>query len=183
MAAAVGMSRIPVREALVALEAEGYVAMPNNRGAFVIPFSAYDLRCAFEVRGYLTGMAARRAASTDNSALVTTLAEVQRELRRTTDPEVFIGLTARYTLALLEAGGSPRLNATYWRIRTIVPGNFYAMVPGTMDAARSGYRAELQAQQARDPERALAAAVEASVAQGECLVRLLAGRGQLDDMP
>src|SRR5262245_48670670 len=36
VAAAVGMSRIPVREALVSLEAEGYVSMPTNRGAFVV---------------------------------------------------------------------------------------------------------------------------------------------------
>jgi DNA-binding GntR family transcriptional regulator len=179
VAAAVGMSRIPVREALVQLEAEGYVSMPTNRGAFVVPYSAYDLLCAFELRGFVTGMAARRAASKANAELVTTLEDVHRQMRRVTSPEEFRPLTFDFTKAILDAGGSPRLDAAFWRMRNIVPGNFYAVVPGAMEAARTGYRDEVKAQRDRDPERALTAAVQASLAQGECLVRLLRERGQL----
>ena len=179
VAAAVGMSRIPVREALVSLEAEGYVSMPTNRGAFVVPYSAYDLRCAFELRGFVTGMAARRAASRDNTELVKALDAIVAELRKAVDPDAFIPLTSRFHDLLFEAGGSPRLVAAQRRMHNIVPGNFYAVVPGTMDAARIGYREEVKAQRDRDPERALTAAIEASVAQGDCLIRLLDERGQL----
>jgi hypothetical protein len=48
-----------------------------------------------------------------------------------------------------------------------------------MAAARRGYGAEVRAQRQRDPRLAVEAAVKASLAQGECLIKLLAERGQL----
>jgi DNA-binding GntR family transcriptional regulator len=181
VAAAVGMSRIPVREALVTLEGEGYVAMPTNRGAFVVPYSAYDLRCQFELRGFTLGLAARRAAGleTGNAELVAALTGLTRDMRRETDPDAFPLLTKRFYELIMDAGGSPRLRSALSRMHNIVPGNFYAVVPGAMDVARAGYREEVRAQKARDPELALSAAVAVSLAHGEALIRLLAERGQL----
>ena len=44
------VSRTPVREALCRLEAEGLVEIAPNRGAFVIGFSAQEIRDIFELR-------------------------------------------------------------------------------------------------------------------------------------
>ncbi len=44
VAAALGMSRIPVREALIALEREGWVTIETHRGAFVNGFDRQAVR-------------------------------------------------------------------------------------------------------------------------------------------
>src|SRR5216683_694167 len=139
VAAALGISRIPVREALVALEGEGFVTMPTNRGAFVNPFSAYDIRSHFELRGYTLGLAARRCAQLENSDLVSRLEPLYRAMRATDNPEEFYQVTAAFYLAISEYGASPRITAALSRIHNIVPGNFYAVVPGSIAAARRGY--------------------------------------------
>src|SRR5437763_14146955 len=44
VAAVLGISRIPVREALIALEREGWVTIEMNRGAFVNALDARSVR-------------------------------------------------------------------------------------------------------------------------------------------
>jgi DNA-binding GntR family transcriptional regulator len=181
VAAAVGMSRIPVREALVALEAEGYIATPTNQGAFVNPLSGYDIRCQFELRGVAIGIAARRAAQLENGALTNRLQTIFRSMSRTDDADEFKQLTIEFHGNIMAVGGSPRLSAASSRFHNIVPGNFYAVVPGAIQVSRAGYRVELKAQRTRNLELAMSAAVAASLARADCLIKLLADRGLLAD--
>lgn len=53
LALAYGVSRIPVREALFQLEAEGLVRIAPHKGAVVTPLSAVEIRDVFELRGLL----------------------------------------------------------------------------------------------------------------------------------
>jgi DNA-binding GntR family transcriptional regulator len=62
VAAAAGVSRTPVREALHRLQAEGVVQILHNRGAMVIGWTAQDLDDMYDVRVMLEGYAVRRAA-------------------------------------------------------------------------------------------------------------------------
>lgn len=57
-----GVSRTPIREALVALEKEGLVTYALNRGFSVRTFSVSDLIEAYEIRGLLEGHACRVVA-------------------------------------------------------------------------------------------------------------------------
>jgi DNA-binding GntR family transcriptional regulator len=65
VAATLGLSRTPVREALRLLAAEGVVELVHNRGARVISWTAEDIDEAYRLRalieGYGAGLAARRA--------------------------------------------------------------------------------------------------------------------------
>jgi len=56
-----GVSSIPLREALRALEAEGLVAMLSHRGAAVAPISLEDMESIYSLRVELEGMAIRQA--------------------------------------------------------------------------------------------------------------------------
>jgi DNA-binding GntR family transcriptional regulator len=62
LARQLGISRTPVREALVLLRGEGLVETPPNRPAAVRSFTAHDLREMHSLRAVLEGYAARTAA-------------------------------------------------------------------------------------------------------------------------
>jgi hypothetical protein len=67
LAAALGVSRLPVREALLMLEREGVVQMAPHKGAFVERIDEPAVRDHYELFGHLDGFALRR---TDREALV-----------------------------------------------------------------------------------------------------------------
>lgn len=56
-----GVSRLPVRDALVRLEAQGLVEVFPNRGAFVVSLSADEVREIYDLRILLEGDAIERA--------------------------------------------------------------------------------------------------------------------------
>ena len=58
-----GVSSIPLREALRALEGEGLVAMSSHRGAAVAPISLEDMQSIYSLRVELEGMAIRQACA------------------------------------------------------------------------------------------------------------------------
>lgn len=62
LAAELDVSRIPLREALRRLEADGLVLLVPHRGALVSPFTPADVRDLFDVRESLESLAARLAA-------------------------------------------------------------------------------------------------------------------------
>ena len=62
VAAHFGVSKIPVREALKALEADGWVVSQPRRGTYVRPLSPEELRETFEMRRLLEPYSARLAA-------------------------------------------------------------------------------------------------------------------------
>src|SRR5438132_4484728 len=63
LARELGISRTPVREALLVLQSEGLVAAEPNRGATVRSHDAEDLDDLYQLRALLEGYAARRAAA------------------------------------------------------------------------------------------------------------------------
>ena len=63
LARELGISRTPIREALLVLQAEGLVDATPNRGATVRSHTAQDLDDLYQLRALLEGFAARRAAA------------------------------------------------------------------------------------------------------------------------
>ncbi|MBS7780153.1 GntR family transcriptional regulator, partial [Acidovorax sp. CCYZU-2555] len=82
VANAIGMSRMPVREALRRLASEGLLVMPPNRGAIVRELSEAEVVEVFEMRAVLEGLAAamavRRCTPGDIADLEDLLASMQR---------------------------------------------------------------------------------------------------------
>jgi DNA-binding GntR family transcriptional regulator len=112
LARELGISRTPVREALLVLQSEGLVAAEPNRGASVRSHDAEDLDDLYQLRALLEGYAARRAAHRLSDEA---LAELDASCERFAAlvPEGDLGEIVRengvFHGAILEAAGSQRL--------------------------------------------------------------------------
>lgn len=137
VARALGVSRIPVREALIALEREGWLTIELHRGAFILPLDAESVRDHYEVFGLVYGLAARRTLQrSDTEALATTLKDLVGQLGDVTDPEEFTRLTVAFHRAVVTAARSPRINTVIRTMSVLVPGDFFSLVPAAMTVER-----------------------------------------------
>ncbi len=87
LAARLGVSRNPVREALQALAGEGFVEILPRRGAIVAQLSPEQAEDLFDVRTALEPLAARLAAKRRDDDGIARLHEILRLARRATDAQ------------------------------------------------------------------------------------------------
>jgi DNA-binding GntR family transcriptional regulator len=181
IAQALGVSRIPVREALIALEREGWVTIAMHRGAFVNALDEQAARDTYELFGLVYGLAVRRAIGRARPDLPTQLDDIARQLTRTDDPEEMQGLAIAFHAAIVEAAASPRIKAVLRAMSGLIPGNFFALVPGAVEVERKGLAAIAGAVGKRDAEKASAGYERMMRRQGELVVELFADRGLFGD--
>lgn len=96
LAAQLGVSRTPLREALQGLVAEGLVRIDPGRGALVTKPSPQQLVETYEIREALETMAGRDAALASTPAHVEKVAGILTELNRTDDPDRWAELNASF---------------------------------------------------------------------------------------
>jgi DNA-binding GntR family transcriptional regulator len=78
LSAELGVSRVPVREALLGLSVEGLVNLEPRRGASVVEISPETVAELVEVRALLEGLNARLAARRHDPAIVAELGDALR---------------------------------------------------------------------------------------------------------
>lgn len=117
LAMELGVSRIPLREALRLLEAEGLVVIVPRQGALVAPFTAADVRHLLDVRESLEVLAARLAADNAGNAEGADLAPARGALTaaRTAmdagDDRAVADANARFHEAVVTLSGNPLLQS------------------------------------------------------------------------
>jgi GntR family transcriptional regulator of vanillate catabolism len=120
-----GVSRTPIRAALMRLEQEGLLEALPNGGYAVRTFSERDVADAIELRGTVEGLAARLAAERGVAAVVLAearacLAEVDALLAQPAlDDEAFtryVALNQRFHVLLAEMAGSAVLSRELDRV-------------------------------------------------------------------
>jgi DNA-binding GntR family transcriptional regulator len=112
LARELGISRTPVREALLMLQAEGLVVATPNRGAMVRVHTPEDLDDLYQLRALLEGHAARRAAMRISEAEVERLRESCDRFESLSPDEDLRGLVRENLLfhdTIVEVAGSARL--------------------------------------------------------------------------
>jgi DNA-binding GntR family transcriptional regulator len=85
VAATLGMSRTPVREAFLRLEAEGLLRLYPQRGAFVVPVSSGEARAVIEARLVLEQFAVTKVAARGPAACAAVFARLSAEIERQRD--------------------------------------------------------------------------------------------------
>ena len=159
VAAALGISRTPVREALRRLAAEGLVDVSLNRGASVARWGSADLQEIFDLRTILESDAAKRATTRAGSEVIAVLDEVCQEM-----DEIFANLDGisslrslaelnrRFHSTIIEAADSPRLSSIIDSLThvPVVMQTFTQYSPHALARSLQHHREIVDAMRARD---------------------------------
>lgn len=162
LASMLGVSRSPVREAVLAMVAEGLAVERPRRGVVVAAMSPEDADAIHEVRAPLEALAARLAATRMSDAGLTALAALlagQERLVAEGDELAFFRSNAAFHAAIATGAGNPELS----RLMGSLEGRMelallqVAARPEHRSTALSEHRRVLQALLGRDPAAAEAA--------------------------
>jgi DNA-binding GntR family transcriptional regulator len=118
-----GVSRIPIREALLRLEHEGLVRVEPRRGAFIVGMTEEDVHDVYELRSLIEGRAASRAAARigpEGLARLEALAAQMDEALRRRDPTAMIEPDVQFHRELAVAAGSRQLLAGWERLSGLI---------------------------------------------------------------
>lgn len=121
-----GVSRLPVREALITLETEGLVEGIARRGVYVAQLERDDIRDHYEMYGMLSGIAAHRFAGSPDADVLARLDEVQSEMKATDDPHEHDKLNYTFHQLINRAGASRRLRSVLRVLSQNMPSAFFA---------------------------------------------------------
>ncbi|HEY2207506.1 MAG TPA: GntR family transcriptional regulator [Pseudonocardia sp.] len=180
IAATLGMSRVPVQEAVNQLERDGIVAIPYHRGVFVERFDAEVVREHYEIYGLLCGVASARAAVTRSPELVARLGELVTGMAEAGGAEEFEQQVWEFRRAIHQAVAGPRLRAAIGTFGGLMPTAFWLACVGRRDDMLPLYETERDAIERGDPDRASAVVRDRTARMAETVIEELYRRGVLD---
>jgi DNA-binding GntR family transcriptional regulator len=149
-----GISRLPVREALITLEAEGLIETLPRRGAFVARLTRDDVLDQYVIFGTLSGLAAGRAAEILTSDQLDELAALIAAMETSKDSASQEQLNFRFHQIINKAGSSRRLTAVLAQLAKNMPTRFYEFTEDWGERAIGQHKAILEALRTGDPRRA-----------------------------
>jgi DNA-binding GntR family transcriptional regulator len=170
-----GVSRTPVREALLLLAAQQMVKFERNRGIRILRTSLHDLEEIFALRLLLEVPATRRATAIGASRIADPLRRHLQQMSRAAraeDEVRFMELDRAFHRVLLEGSGNARLAAYVDTLRDLVltRGASTAGVSRTLEDIVAEHQLIADAVAAGDPEVAALAMRTHLVATGRLLI-------------
>jgi DNA-binding GntR family transcriptional regulator len=157
-----GVSRTPVREAMLRLQHRGIVTMVRNQGVMILGHSPEDLKEIFQVRRWLEVPAVREAALRADDAVKAALSENyhrMEEAARAGDRTGVEQADRAFHVAILDLVDNARLNRLVSDLRDscIASDPVAKQRPGALDRITEQHRRILDGIVAGDPEAAAAA--------------------------
>lgn len=120
LSAALGVSRGPVREALLRLEREGLIRIEWHRGATVTTLSPDDIAELHSLRGALEDLAVREVVDRASDDDLATVDRVVEQMRRASDAREMVRCDIAFHDAVYAASRHRRLQAGWQAIRSQV---------------------------------------------------------------
>ena len=135
LAAAYGVSRTPIREALILLGSSGLIELAPNRGATVLRLTADDIAEIYHLRGLLEAEAVRLAGTRVTPELLSLLGQSCDRLALLHGAPAADQLAAdvQFHYGIAEAAGSPRLYALIRQVCAIPEGYRSSIPYGSSD--------------------------------------------------
>lgn len=182
IAAALGLSRVPVQDALVQLEHDGILVTRYHRGAFVQQFDEATLREHHEVHGLLTGAVSARAAADPRPEVLDELNRAMAIMRSSTGPKSYVVGAEQFRDVVINGYAGPRLRATIRSSRSFMPRNFWAGYIAARAQLLPISEVEYAAIKRKDPASARRACVDRADLMGDLLIAELHRRGVFADL-
>ncbi|WP_251049889.1 GntR family transcriptional regulator [Streptomyces sp. ISL-86] len=175
VAEAVGVSRTPVREALLRLETEGLLKLYPKKGALVLPVSAQEIADVIETRLLVEEFTVRRAVPAPPGLLDRLAALVEEQRRHAAEGDLAAVMAADrgFHAEIVRSAGNQILCRLYDQLRDRQLRMGVALLhahPDRIERSLAEHAEILDALRAGDAETA-AAAVRAHVGRVEALVR------------
>lgn len=183
LAAELGVSVTPVREALLELRAEGLLVQQPHRGFMVLPVTGRDIADVSSVQAHVGGELAARAAANITEEQLRQIKDIQSQLEgayQQGDRERAVRLNHEFHRAINVAADSPKLAQLMGQITRYAPEAVFPTVEGWPHRSVKDHRRVIAALEKRDAERARTAMAEHFVAGVAPLVDHLMEQGVVD---
>jgi DNA-binding GntR family transcriptional regulator len=171
-----GLSRVPIQEAVVQLEHDGILSTQYHRGAFVERFDESVVREHHEIYGLLNGIASARAAADPNPAILGQLDSLMDVMRANRESRAFQEAAWQFRGAINEEYAGPRLLAVISASQTFIPRAFWGAYLNNHDEMLPFYEAEISAIHRGDQDTARTACVERSEVMARIMLAELVRR-------
>lgn len=166
------VSATPVREALQALRAEGFLELIPRRGFTVAPLVAQDIRDLFTGHALIAGELAARAAVNAQEPDIAELEALHHELMaaaRRGDNDALELKNHHFHRMVYRIAGSARLHWALGIFTKYVPRRFYSEIEGWPTTTARDHSAVIEAIANHDPEAARTAMARHIENSGELL--------------
>lgn len=149
-----GVSRLPVREALIALDQEGLIRTIPRRGSYVQQLQRDDIADHYQLFGRVAGLAAARAVVRIDSEQLAELEAVHAQMATATDPREHERLNFEFHRIVNQAAGSRRIASVLKLLSRSLPSHYFEFIPEWPDRAEAQHGEILEAFRRRDPAAA-----------------------------
>jgi DNA-binding GntR family transcriptional regulator len=181
VAEALGLSRIPIREALAMLAAEGRVTIELNRGAFVNSMDEKSVHEAMDLMHLVIDYVVRRAVDHTNTEFVTDLQRLRRQLKVARRPDEVDQIVDEMRRAIFRNGTSPRVFAALRHVLTLTPYNFCEAFPLALPIQKRIYEELVRAIAASDADLAAEVWAKGGIELNAIVLEDLKKRGVVAD--
>jgi DNA-binding GntR family transcriptional regulator len=157
LAGELGVSTMPVREALLQLSHEGFIVGGRGRSFRVARTTREDIADIYWMHATLSGELTARAAERLDEASLLELTEINNQWAVAAETHDEAGLeTTNFEFHRLinQAADAPKLLRVMRNTLRMIPEHFYAVLPAYADASTTHHNAILRALKARNPEKA-----------------------------
>jgi DNA-binding GntR family transcriptional regulator len=176
-----GMSKVPVREALVALERDGWIHLEQHRGAFVNPITREGIAEHYqELSRMMLEYLLNRAARRQNPPVMEALRRIGAAFEHTDEPADALHLTGEFNAALIaDMADLPRARMLLGTLQmsSFVPGNQYESLPETTHLPRRFLPGIVRSVEASDFDAIERAVGEMTAEMTECVIAHFVNRG------
>jgi DNA-binding GntR family transcriptional regulator len=177
IAAELGVSRIPVREALIEMARDGLVVNEPHIGAFVGDFDEEVLRDHFDIVAMLQGMAAERLADRGDDQVCAELGRLAEQVARSADPTEIHEKAIQFQRVVNYGGGSARIRTMLRTLGRMFPTGVYTDVEGSAEVQKQAVADTYAAIVERSGPKIREAFLDANRARADLVVRALYERG------
>ncbi|WP_167097655.1 GntR family transcriptional regulator [Mycobacterium sp. DL592] len=180
LAAELGISVTPVREALFELRGEGLLDQLPRRGFVVLPFTDRDITDVSNLQAYVGGLLAARAAANINDEQLQELNAIHAELTEAYAANAgdhAVRLNHEFHRAINVAADSPKLAQLMSQITRYAPESVFPTIEGWPDRSVADHHRIVAALQAHDEDGARAAMSDHLAAGATPLIEHLVKQG------